>query len=421
VPATITEMPQMALAKGQQACFPWWLMSLDDADSPRLGAFSLVHGLLKLGCIVCGFPLTVLCLMAWVGLLTEAGWLRLGSALLASIVLPALLIIWIVPSDKPGEARGFPTDLLALFFTVIPVFFLVVDHDGHRRLLTVEGDRLAASGFDTVAGAAYWLAAVEPPPGHRAAGAKATLLPRPTSSGRPGVILVDASLSPPTATAPGRPDAAAASADAAPGGQTFTPAQLFRQWSPSVVSIKISSKGGSGTGFVIDANGMIATNHHVIENATAIRIKLRDGHWATEVEILEENPQHDLALLKVKTTGALRPMRLGNSDRTIVGERVIAIGNPLGLEHTISDGLVSQRRLYRGKKWIQISVPISPGSSGGPLLNLRGEVIGVTTAGFNALVAQNINLAVPINQLKRMIRSAYPNRRRLGAGESGTW
>jgi S1-C subfamily serine protease len=117
------------------------------------------------------------------------------------------------------------------------------------------------------------------------------------------------------------------------------------------------------------------------------------------------------------------PLTLGDSDAVVVGERAISIGNPLGLEHTLTDGLISSRRIYEGKQWIQMSVPVSPGNSGGPLFNMRGEVVGVTTAqiGGGFARAQNLNLAVPVNALKKLIRSEYPQRRKFGESSSSQW
>lgn len=185
---------------------------------------------------------------------------------------------------------------------------------------------------------------------------------------------------------------------------------------------------GGGTGFLIDTQGTIATNHHVIGGAQKISIKFLNGAKYQTVELLAEDSSRDLALLRVNLDtptegkkGEVIPLVLGNSDTVEVGERAISIGNPLGLEHTLTDGLVSARRIYEGKTWIQMSVPVSPGNSGGPLFNMRGEVIGVTTAqvmGGLGGRAQNLNLAVPVNALKNMIQSGFPNRRTFGDGSS---
>ena len=112
-------------------------------------------------------------------------------------------------------------------------------------------------------------------------------------------------------------------------------------------------------------------------------------------------PQIDL--LKPDTTDeTLRPVVLGDSDELEVGERVVAIGNPYSWENTLSDGLVSGIRELEGTTLLQITAPISPGSSGGALFNMKGEVIGITTIG-STWGAQNLNFAVPVNSLKALI------------------
>ncbi|MBW2457147.1 MAG: trypsin-like peptidase domain-containing protein [Deltaproteobacteria bacterium] len=155
------------------------------------------------------------------------------------------------------------------------------------------------------------------------------------------------------------------------------------------------------------------------------------GATFEEVWILTADPTADLALLQIDlshpTDGDpvdVEPVVLGDSDKIVVGEEAISIGNPLGLAHTMTTGIVSSRRTYRGKQWIQMSTPISPGNSGGPVFNAYGEVIGVSTAsvggGFGG--GQNLNLAVPINVLKSKIRPDYPGKRKFGtAGGASTW
>jgi S1-C subfamily serine protease len=206
-----------------------------------------------------------------------------------------------------------------------------------------------------------------------------------------------------------------------------TPAQLFKENSPSVVTISVNTAHGTGggTGFIIDRDGTIATNHHVVGEAASVRVKLHDGTWVDDVELLTSDDKVDLALLQIHTKSSLRPVALGDSDKITVGERVISIGNPLGLEHTITDGLISARRMWEGKPMIQMSAPVSPGNSGGPLFNMRAEVIGVTTAQLGGpwSRAQNLNLAVPVNVLKKQIKPSYPGRKKVGADRSvpNTW
>jgi S1-C subfamily serine protease len=182
---------------------------------------------------------------------------------------------------------------------------------------------------------------------------------------------------------------------------------------------------GGGTGFFVDGLGTIATNHHVIAQATDVQVKLFDNTRIDDVELLADDEHADLALLRVNAVGHVRVAPLGDSDQIVVGERAISIGNPLGLEHTLTDGLVSSRRVWNGRPMVQMSVPVSPGNSGGPLFDLFGRVIGVTTAQVAGPFdrAQNLNLAIPVNVLKQMIRPDYPNRRRFGGGGSipNTW
>jgi S1-C subfamily serine protease len=204
-------------------------------------------------------------------------------------------------------------------------------------------------------------------------------------------------------------------------GKERNPAQIFTEFAPSVVTISIKQRmgEGGGTGFVVSPDGVIATNHHVIEDADTVEVKLMDGTVLGEVEILVADEMKDLALIKVTPKAPLPVVILGDSDKVTVGERAVSIGNPLGLDHTLTDGLVSARRVIQGRKMIQMSVPVSPGNSGGPLFNMKGEVIGVTTAVYTGGSmfggAQNLNLAMPINDLKAMIATEYPGRHKPGS------
>jgi S1-C subfamily serine protease len=188
---------------------------------------------------------------------------------------------------------------------------------------------------------------------------------------------------------------------------------------------------GGGTGFLIDKHGTIATNQHVVNGAKRVRVTFMQGAVFEAPELLIEDASVDLALLRVTLAKpdagdpvAVAPTELGDSEAIVVGERAISIGNPLGLDHTLTDGLISARRVYEGRHWIQTSVPISPGNSGGPLFNLKGQVIGVTTASLGDIFgrAQNLNLAVPANILKQLLKDKYPAKRRFGdAKRSSHW
>jgi serine protease Do len=159
-----------------------------------------------------------------------------------------------------------------------------------------------------------------------------------------------------------------------------------------------------GSGFIIDPEGYIVTNNHVIEGADEIIVKLKTGK-EFDAEIVGRDPNTDLALLKVKSPENFQAMKLGDSDSLQVGQWVVAIGSPFGLEQTVTAGIVSAKGRVIGSgpydDFIQTDASINPGNSGGPLTNMEGEVIGINTA----IVAsgQGIGFAIPINLAKGII------------------
>ena len=165
-------------------------------------------------------------------------------------------------------------------------------------------------------------------------------------------------------------------------------------------SIVLVTTGNSfGSGFVVSSDGYMLTNSHVVQGQKKVTVKfIEENKVYSNVEVVKDNPIRDLALLKINSPDTFSPVILGDSDNIEVGERVIVLGNPQGLENTVSDGLISSVRNYNGTTLLQISVPISPGSSGGALFNLQGEVIGVPTATLEE--GQNLNFAVAINHAK---------------------
>jgi len=163
--------------------------------------------------------------------------------------------------------------------------------------------------------------------------------------------------------------------------------------------VLIQTDEAMGSGFVVSPDGLILTNSHVIRGSTTISIKfIADNRVYSNVEVIKDNTIRDIALLKINETGNFIPVALGDSDQVLVGEQVVAIGNPEGLENTVSDGLISAIRDMNGTKHIQISAPISSGSSGGALFNMSGEVIGIVVSSVTA--GQNLNFAVAINYAK---------------------
>ena len=143
---------------------------------------------------------------------------------------------------------------------------------------------------------------------------------------------------------------------------------------------------GSGSGFIVDPNGYIITNNHVVADADRVKVKLNDGREFT-AKVVGTDPHTEIAVIKIEATG-LPTVPLGDSDSLKVGEWVLAIGSPFGLQHTVTAGIVSARG--RGNvgitdysDFIQTDAAINPGNSGGPLLNLNGQVVGMNTAIFS--------------------------------------
>ena len=153
------------------------------------------------------------------------------------------------------------------------------------------------------------------------------------------------------------------------------------------LSVEIQDKNGKsfrrGSGFIVRDN-LIATNYHVIERATQVTVKLMGKDMTYTIGgITATDPLNDLALMQIDDGTPLfgiKPLPLGDSDAVQIGERVYVVGNPLGLEGTVSEGIISARRDINTRELIQMTAPISPGSSGGPVLNHNGEVIGVSVS-----------------------------------------
>jgi 2-alkenal reductase len=203
---------------------------------------------------------------------------------------------------------------------------------------------------------------------------------------------------------------------------------LYEQANPAVVNIQVAEDGpvqgqGQGSGFVYNSAGYIVTNYHVAGEADRIRVIFADG-LAVEADLIGGDPDSDLAVIKVDLPVAdLTPLPLGDSDALRVGQSVVAIGNPFGLDGTMTTGIVSalgrtldsQATTADGGRFtipnvVQTDAAINPGNSGGPLLNLSGEVIGVNTA-IESPVRGNsgVGFAVPSNTVGRVVPSLIEN------------
>ena len=162
-----------------------------------------------------------------------------------------------------------------------------------------------------------------------------------------------------------------------------------------------------GSGVIIDGKkGLILTNAHVIQKTATIKVMLQDER-EFEAKIVGADPDSDLAVLKIDSENQLPDVTMGNSDDLMIGETVIAIGNPFGFSHTVTTGVISalnrsirtEDRVYND--FIQIDASINPGNSGGPLLNINGDLIGINTAIYAK--AQGIGFAIPISKARKII------------------
>lgn len=179
------------------------------------------------------------------------------------------------------------------------------------------------------------------------------------------------------------------------------------------------STSGSGSGFVIDRQGHVLTNYHVVEGADSVQVTLFDGS-THEARVTGVDASNDVAVVKVGVPAdRLYPVALGDSSRLLVGQKVLALGNPFGLERTLTAGIVSALdRSLRAKNGrmikgiIQTDAAVNPGNSGGPLLNSRGEVIGMNTAILSQVgQSAGISFAVPINAVVRILKPLIENGR----------
>lgn len=178
--------------------------------------------------------------------------------------------------------------------------------------------------------------------------------------------------------------------------------------------VLVATPAGVGSGFVIHENGYVVTNFHVVagEQEISVTVFRDDNGWQERVKlerakIIAINPWYDLALLKVSVPESmkLKYVCLGSSESVRDGQSVFAIGNPLGLERSVSEGIVSAtRRNLMGQIFLQTTAPLNPGNSGGPLFNLRGEVIGVTNMKAGPMT-EGMSFAVPVDTLKFFLRN----------------
>ncbi|HKZ04093.1 MAG TPA: DegQ family serine endoprotease [Methylomirabilota bacterium] len=192
--------------------------------------------------------------------------------------------------------------------------------------------------------------------------------------------------------------------------------EIAKAVKPAVVNVSARRDGGRGTGsgFIINPDGYVVTNNHVVEDAGTIRLKLSDGR-EFDATIVGRDPKTDLALLKVDARG-LPVIPLGDSAALQVGEPVMAIGNPFGLEQTVTTGIVSATGRVIGAgpydDFVQTDAPINPGNSGGPLVNARGQVVGINSVIFSRTGGSvGIGFSIPVNLAKSVFTQLAANGR----------
>jgi serine protease Do len=194
-------------------------------------------------------------------------------------------------------------------------------------------------------------------------------------------------------------------APAAPAARPMlTAKQIAEASKPAIVRVE-AGDDRVGTGFVVDAHGVIATNLHVVAGLASIRVRLLDGAVLPVRAVAAVDPERDLVLLTIEPAALLPVVTLGSSQGLASGDPVVAIGNPLGvLDYSVSDGLISSiREVSPTLSVLQISAPISQGSSGGPLFDMYGDVIGVTQSIFTG--GQNLNFAIPADYVRALVEA----------------
>lgn len=181
---------------------------------------------------------------------------------------------------------------------------------------------------------------------------------------------------------------------------------MQKKTKPSIVVIK--SKGRSdgkealGTGFFISKDGLLVTNYHVIGEGKKITLETADGKEIDIASVYAFDRENDLAILKaVNPSGSF--LAISDSSTFQDGTSVVAVGNPQGLKHSVVSGVISGKREIDGREMLQVAIPIEPGNSGGPIVNLEGKVLGILT--IKSLVTNNLGFAIPAEQLNKLLKT----------------
>ena len=186
--------------------------------------------------------------------------------------------------------------------------------------------------------------------------------------------------------------------------------ELYKKINPAIVCVdsQLSNGISCGTGCIIDKSGIILTSAHVVDSGENVLITMFNGQNYEAVVLKRFGENQDFVLLKINTNLKLKTVKLGNSEKIKVGQRVLAIGNPFGFNGTLTQGIIS--RIDYVKNRIQTDAAINPGSSGGPLLNKKGEIIGINQAIYNPdnnISNIGIGFAIPVNTIKEYLKDTH--------------
>ncbi len=366
---------------------------------------------MKAAAIGVGFFVTLLSLMAAVGAVTDGLAARIAGAFFGALGLPVLIALVLRRRDEATRLVLF-TDVFAVSWLGFAFLFAFALGGITGGLFAAESARLSEEGIDPAAAFASLLS---------------------NDAAIPGEV-VDASVD--------ASDASDAAIEAGPApGPTIlmmapprseeelkndkpaTLAEKFEGARQALVTISGFSRRGplGGTGFFVDATGTIATSHESVADATELRVTLASGVAFDEVTLLTDDVARDVALLWIDLehwdagpdTPRVTPLRLGSASSVPVGERVTEVANPLGLEATLTEGVLVGKRVIEGQPFLQLSFTPSFGDAGAPLLDARGDVVGFVGAPTDA--SRAANLAVPVEVIRGLLRPSYPDRRRIGA------
>ena len=181
--------------------------------------------------------------------------------------------------------------------------------------------------------------------------------------------------------------------------------QIAQLNTPAVVTINVLRQDGTtltATGFVLTPDGLVATCRHVLQDSLYANLTFSNGATSAEALLLAQDPQTDIALLKIEAQH-LPQVKLATSQEVLPGQTITVIGNPRRLQNTVTSGIISQVRLQKDNTlWYQISAPISPSSSGSPIFNSQGEVIGMAFASMQGEGNQNLNFAIPVHYIQQL-------------------